>query len=267
MKDFRIYIPTYQRLGHQTTIQTLPRSILEKVWLVCRPEEAEQLSFLWHSQILVYDGKEDIGLKRQWILEQCPTEICYMMDDDMRFRRRVDRNNMENTSVIKSEPEYLHNAILEIVELCSPDVPMVGISPSFGQQNHRCEFEFNKRLFGNFALHKPTILSLPQKFSSLPLMEDFYVTLGILTSGRQNAMACHIIWDQARGSGANGGCTTFRTLEAQTEAAKRLVQEFPQFVKLRDKQTKGMGKTVDCTIQWKKAYQYGLTKRKASELL
>lgn len=267
MKTFKIYIPTYQRTDHQTTIQTLPKSLLEHTWLVCRPEEAEKLRLLWHPNVLVYDGVEHIGQKRQWILENCDTEVCYMMDDDMRFRRRVNREDMENSSVVKAEPEYIESSILEVVEMCDSDVPMVGICPSFGQQNWRKPFEYNKRLFGNFALHCETVLSLPQKFSDIPLMEDFWVILGILTSGRQNAMATHMCWDQARGSGAPGGCSSFRTTKAQEASARRLAEAFPQFVKLRKKSTKGMGDVIDCTIQWKRAYEYGCKFKQAQSLL
>jgi hypothetical protein len=68
-------------------------------------------------------------------------------------------------------------------------------------------------------------------------------------------------WNQ-RDSGATGGCSTYRTAEMQAEAARRLAELHPNFVKVVTKKSKdtstswkNMKERVDVIVYWRKALE------------
>jgi hypothetical protein len=62
--------------------------------------------------------------------------------------------------------------------------------------------------------------------------------------------------NQAEGSSADGGCSTYRTPELQAQAARLLAELHAPYVKVVEKETKtawGGGTRTDVMIQWKRA--------------
>jgi hypothetical protein len=87
-------------------------------------------------------------------------------------------------------------------------------------------------------------------------MEDFDVTLQLLRLGYANIVLAQWVHNQ-RGSGASGGCSTYRTMDMQAKAAKGLAKLHAPFVNVVYKQTShawGGQARQDVVIAWKKAY-------------
>jgi hypothetical protein len=88
-------------------------------------------------------------------------------------------------------------------------------------------------------------------------MEDFDIQLQLLRKGMPSISINTMVQNQ-RGSGLEGGCSTYRTVEIQEEAARTLQSYHPEFVSVVQKQTKsawGGGVRTDVVIQWRKAYE------------
>jgi hypothetical protein len=93
-------------------------------------------------------------------------------------------------------------------------------------------------------------------FGRVQVMEDFDVALRLLRAGYPNCILNHVAHNQ-KGSGAAGGCSTYRTPQVQAQAAHVLAALHPGYVKVVEKTTKtawGGGTRTDVNIQWKKAY-------------
>jgi hypothetical protein len=91
--------------------------------------------------------------------------------------------------------------------------------------------------------------------------EDFNMTLNLLRRGYKNLMLHRWVHNQAGGSGAVGGCNTYRKLEERDKTIYRLAELHPGLVQVVEKQTKtawGGQKRLDVVVQWKKAYERGV---------
>ena len=106
------------------------------------------------------------------------------------------------------------------------------------------------------VLHKEDI-----RYDAMPLMEDYYVTLSMFSRGYPNCVIVDWTWDQRGGSGAAGGCSTYRDAALQEVASMQLASKFPDHVKAVQKTTKtgweGMTTRWDVRVQWRKAAKDG----------
>jgi len=93
----------------------------------------------------------------------------------------------------------------------------------------------------------------------LPISEDYYVALQLLTQGYQNRVSLKYRINPGT-TQAKGGCSTQRTLEIHNKSLEQLREKFPQFVQLREKVAKSSGEwsgktKLAATISWKMAYK------------
>lgn len=237
-----IYVPTLGRVGRTPTME-MESSVPMR--LVCPPEERGLHDF----PHIVCD-KVGIGPVRQHILDNAKEDTIIMIDDDMMFFKRSDLWCEDFADLKKI---WSLDPIVEWIE--SRDELHGGVSARQGNQNVKVPHKIGR--VNNFHFFKREILG-EVDFTVLPVMEDFYVTLSLLTQGFPNAVVYDYCWNQ-RGSGAVGGCSGYRTLEMQAEAAFMLHDAFPDFVKVVDKKTKGSGifegTRKDVIIQWIKAWK------------
>jgi len=101
------------------------------------------------------------------------------------------------------------------------------------------------------------------RYDAVNLMEDFHVTLSLLERGIPNYII-HTWCYQESPPGTAGGCALYRTAENQREAALKIQELHPKFVKAVNRPARwGIGASMDVQIAWKKAYESGLmSKRK-----
>ena len=123
------------------------------------------------------------------------------------------------------------------------------------------EYRDAARMMNAYAYDTFALRRLPVKVGRTPVMEDFDLTLQLLRLGHPNRVDYRFCWNQ-RGSGAAGGCSSYRTAEMQSEAAKKLAELHAPYVKLVVKRSKdssaswsGMKERYDVNVQWRQAFE------------
>lgn len=255
----RIFIPTMGRLDKQRTLQSIPKSLLDNVSLVCPANEVKPLERN-HKVKAVACPAKGIAATRQWILDTCGTPVCTMIDDDQWFFKRIG-------STVKLEPmdpADVGDLLVEMEHLALV-YPMVGLSARQGNNHHEEEWiALNSRVHNHYALDVATLAKHDIRFDRMKLMEDFYVNLSLLTTGYETAKVINRCWNQSESNSA-GGCSGYRDAAMQKEASFFLAESFPGIVQVVEKKTKTGwfegGIRYDVRIQWKKAMELGKANR------
>lgn len=260
----RIYIPTYGRVDKQVTLNMLPGgALMRDVTLVVQkrdqPERYQSYVKGLGCSLLVLPPKiQTIGPTRDWIIANHDVNKygygIVMIDDDVHFdTRRKD----DPTKFLKSTDEDVKRVFAAIHKEINKGAVHVGVLAREGGNRVTQEKIYATRMMRVLAYNVAVLRKEKIKFSRIPVMEDFDVTLQLLRLGCANTVLCN--WVQGQGSSnAAGGCSTYRTPELQTRAAQQLQKLHPAFVKVVKKTTKaawGGGERTDVTIQWKKAYE------------
>lgn len=255
-----VYIPTLGRTTRQETARALKNAGIPYA-LVCRPDEAQKLSESHPVMVEPANLPPGIGYTRQFIMDNADGDKILMMDDDLAFARRGKRTD---------NPLYLtpctNEDIVAMINLIEDhlgeEYAMVGISSREGNNRKESEYNENTRIMRVFGLYKPSFVAAGCDFTSLKVMEDFDVTLTLLTHGFKN-IDINTFTNNQPGSNLDGGCKEYRTIETQGEAARTLAAKYPGLVVPVEKETKtswGGGTRTDVRIYWKKAYQRGIAK-------
>ncbi len=182
-----------------------------------------------------------------------------MMDDDIKF---YVRKSTEALNLRYTKPEEVGEA-LNWIEQSLDDHAHVSLSAREG--NNRVDAGERVALTVNNTRTLRVLAYRTEDFLAcehgrVPVMEDFDVNLQLLRKGLSNAVSFH--WAQGqRQTNEAGGCSTYRTHELHEEAARRLAELHPGFVKLRQKNNKSggvFGVRTEVTISWKSAFKDGV---------
>lgn len=266
----RIYIPTRGRVGlnRQVSLREFQQFSSHRPILVCPPSEAREHKRYW--PLVRACPAKGIGPTRQWILENSAADVVVMIDDDMRFSYRPDPKIVQLEKCTELDP---------LVSLITECVAKGFIHGGVGarQGNNRKDLSRRRQGFvedghlfvdcersNNFHFaSKKDVLALGARMDALPVMEDFHFTLFLITKGYPNRIIHDYVWNQ-EGSGAQGGCSIYRTPEVQSQGANGLKRAFPEFVRVVTKTSKDTSpawrefKTrEDVVIQWVKAARAG----------
>ena len=171
-----VYIPTLGREGRQITLESIPERWADRVFLVCPANEVHS----WPNRVDVPDWcVGNIGVTRQWILEQCSSPYVGQLDDDLTFHKR--------DSVNKSKRHRQEDCgeFLDLMEqwLQEGDV-FCGLSNSFMSQNKPEEYYYGKPSHCSFV-NRDYLSQHSIKYSDMRYFEDFHVPLSVLESGRR----------------------------------------------------------------------------------
>jgi len=254
--DLTVFVPTRGRTKFEhITLNELRRFTDVTPVVVCPPSEAlhyrhEQRVDVWASPV------EGIGPVRQWILEQSPTRGVLMLDDDLYFSHRPDPNYGGKLERVTD----LRPLLARVSDTLDAGFIHGGISARQGNQNIGYPHTDCIRVNNAHFFDRDAFAAQKTRFDALPVMEDFYVTLSLLTHGYPNRVIYEWCWSQ-RGSGFKGGCSLYRTPEVQATAAEALHMMFPDFVKVvektSDSQAGVMAARTDVNIAWLKAWERG----------
>lgn len=265
--EYRVVIPSAGRYERSLpTLELLPYNILKKTTLVVPYEELKKYRRSLGDFLNVVEIR---GLKKKGIAEARHYSIrtlaslkevdcIIMLDDDMYFYRRKDMsspslrvaNFVEITDMINTMARY---SMLKGYFAC-------GLSARQGNNRVNTPFVENTRMMNAYALNVSAINNEGVRFNEMTVMEDFYVTLSMLTRGYKNRVIYNYCWDQ-RGSNDSGGCSSYRTKAVQSRAAHKLAKIFPDFVTVVKKKSnwKNMKERYDVRVQWKKAFASSLS--------
>lgn len=250
-----IVIPSSGRATRQITLRALPESIRSKVHLCLYPCEVDAYAFNPGLRMVVDPEVQGIAQKRQWILDHTTDSKVVMLDDDLVF---ATRRSDSPTKFRASTDQDIQSMFIEI-GLLLDSYAMVGVSGREGANRNTERLLENTRLMRVLAYRADVLFDEDVSAADGNVMNDFYTVLSLLTRGRQVVNINWIVQNQ-HGSDTTGGCSAYRTSEAQTAAALVLQAKFPRFVKVVQKETKtawGGKPRTDVIIQWKKAYECG----------
>lgn len=253
-----IYIPTKGRV-FQETYDSLPQELKRRVIFVVDSSET-----CVHG-LRTPPSVKGIGPTRQWIAEQPGDNKFVMLDDDLVF---ATRRGDEPEKFRDSTPEEITD-LFNRVEHMLDSYAHIGVSTREGGNRDTDSFVFNTRLLRILGYRRDVLKDNGVRFDRLELMEDFDVTLQLLRLGYSNIRINWMVHNQ-RSSNAPGGCSTYRTLEKQSAAARGLAELHPQFVTVVTKQTKTAWngqERQDVRIQWKQAYESAPVKPREIALL
>lgn len=196
-----------------------------------------------------YDG---ISATRDWALQQSGDSKVLMLDDDLVFfaRRSDERDKFRDML-----PGEFSQMIRDIAEALDTN-PHVGVASREGGNRNTEDRAYNTRTLRLLAYDREYLNSRGITFMPMRVMEDFHVSLQILKSGADICVLNNWCHNQAEGSNAPGGCSSYRQMSTQAEAAHELARRHAPFVRVVQKKTKtawGGAERTDVVISWKKA--------------
>ncbi|MFO0448609.1 MAG: hypothetical protein ACK52I_08100 [Pseudomonadota bacterium] len=259
----QIFIPTYGRSGEQATLSNLlPTG--RKVTLVVQEREASK--YLAHSVLesvsvqVLPPEIQTISATRDYILKHATDDSILMLDDDLDFAvRRTD----DPTRFRSPETEDIKRMLNEVEELLTTS-PFVSIGAREGGNRNVEPYLYNTRMMRALGYRRDYLNAWKITFAPMELMEDFHVALQIMLVGGTCVVANKWVTNQRSGSGAKGGCSSYRTLEMHGDAARQLAALYPEYVTVVHKQTKtawGGQPRLDVRVAWKKAAAAGKASR------
>lgn len=269
-----IAIPSRGRHSKQVTLRNFKTLKMPNQPVLCVPEqEVERYRAYYPSSEIVAVPKshEGIARTREWIMMELTRRRgerhVLMLDDDMDFCYRpvVTEAKLETIATA----DRLQAMIDRLQKWLTDGFVHVGLSARQGNNNpfyddnknyglH--EYRDATRMMNAYAYDVEELAKLDVKLGRMQVMEDFDLTLQLLRLGFPNRVLFEYCWNQ-RGSGAQGGCSSYRTAEMQAASAHRLKEFHPDFVRITAKKNKegsgaweGMKERVDVTVDWRKAF-------------
>lgn len=249
----KIYIPTYKRVGNQITFDNLPKKWQEKTVLVVHPDEIHE----GYPTLKCPEQGNGIANVRKWIAEYAGKTRYGVLDDDLNYYYTAS-NKLIKPSNRKLDDEGFDEMFAAIDESMDKGYLHVACEVTWNIPVYEKDYYENTRITNNIFYDGSRLPIDDLDWTSIPLAEDYYVNLQLLTSGYKNKV---LLRYRTSGSATNseGGCSTYRTIEKHNESVLKLKEAFPNFVSLREKIQKNgpwKGKPkLAATIQWKKAYK------------
>lgn len=206
--------------------------------------------------------RDGIAATRQFIGLQAKDKFL-MLDDDLRF---FERPAMVTGScgVAKATPNiskwlFLVDGIgmrllLQEVERMLDKFAHVAVSARQNNNNLDLPYTLNHRPLRALAYRKKPFLTC--KHGRVQLMEDFDVTLQLMSKGYSNAVITSFAQDQYA-TQLPGGCSDYRDHASHETAVRQLAKLHDPFVTIRKKESVTnvsgeFGDRIEATIYWKK---------------
>lgn len=254
-----IYIPTYGREGNQITFDKLPDKWKEKSFLVVHPEEKHD----GYPTLRCDIQGTGIAPVRKWIAEHGHGKRYAVLDDDVEFVY-TRRDNEEGPSNKPLTNEQFDDMFNEMDLWMDEGYIHTACDVCWNPPTRNMDSKINSRITTNIFYDGSKLPIEKIDWLSLPIAEDYYVNLQLLTMGYQNKVSLKYRTNPSV-TQAKGGCSTFRTLDVHNNTMRELQKKFPEYVQLREKITKNSGEwsgkvRLAATISWKKAFESSKSK-------
>lgn len=259
----RIYIPTRARTAAwmQKTWDELSPELRERTNLVV--DHDERTCGLPNLIAATKKYPRNIGGIRTFIYDHhrktYPDDPFFvMLDDDLRFfMRRQD----DPTKFVRATHEEQITIFDDIERQLSAGFAQVSMLAREGANRITTKYMDNYRPLRVYAYDVRKLEQYKVRFDQCGTMDDFDVTLQLLTKGERNRVISYAIHNQP-GSNTPGGAAEYRTMDTHAQSAHKLKSRFPDFVTVVTKTTTtpnawgGMERT-DVRIAWKQAAKHG----------
>lgn len=263
-----IAVPSYNRsqyMMNQLTLHTLVKAGFKPTLFVRKSEEHTYSPIAREYDIPMILAEEyEISDKRNFIVSYahaCCFEKVYILDDDLRFSyRETAYDKLKN-----SGPEQVRDCVDALYTACNCEAPLVGARIRAFANNAQENWSVAQRIIFNQMVHVPTFRERGWSFKGPDMRTkgDLYCQLAILTSGCAT-LSCNLFaLDSSLSDEHAGGCGTFRTNAVRNADSEKLHALFPDFVQLKSKYDDQGEPYTDVTIYFKKAYEYGISRRES----
>jgi hypothetical protein len=265
-------IPSKGRASKQVTLQNFRKYAQSQMPILVVPHD-EQRTYRNNNYGVEVIGTPPhvvgISKTREWILTELAHErkVKYvgMIDDDMDFCYRPDPKAAPLLMITSSSK--MLDMLARMKSWLESGFVHVGLSARQGNNNpykneqgeeglH--EYRDATRMMNFYIYDTVKLKNIGVKMGRMEVMEDFDLTLQLLRKGFPNRVLYEYCWNQ-RGSGATGGCSTYRTGEMQAKAANTLADLHPDFVSIKYKKSKvgwkGLEERADVIVGWRKAFE------------
>jgi len=251
-----IYIPTFKRHDKQIFFESLPDRLKDKVIFVIQKQEEHLFS---DKNTLVVDNNIGIAKTREIIYKTAGKKRYLVVDDDVLLYRRNAKYFGKPSNMEGAKRPILDNEWNELLQRLNDQ----------HDSNHiLCGFKFsliiprrNQPIFNNSAIF--AIFSIDGEqlskiideidFNYVPIQEDIYFNLELLTRGYPNAIMEEFCYFQRYNK--PGGCSSFRTRQMEDDCAEKLNKKFPKYYKINYSKPRTAMDTLRTTVQYAKAYK------------
>ena len=266
-----IVMTTLNREDNQKALSQIPTQLHDKVHLYTREDRAPLLQANVPATITVRPLPQDtfgIAQTRQRAIDATPKGKVWVIDDLCKFLKRT---------IVNGKPQYqkvTEEDLLDLYNLISNHLDkftQVAISAHYG--NNRCLADHIAigRAYSTYGIRTDIMERANIRFDAMyrdnpahMQMEDFYITLDMLTKGYPNMVIYNYCFQYSHNHA--GGNSTHRTLTTHGDSARELHRRFPKFVRLVRKQgswgSQDMPDRIDINASWKKAYESSKTRKR-----
>jgi hypothetical protein len=259
-----VVVPSLGRPTRQPTVVTCNSFGLIPTLVVQPHEETlyrramQERQYTAHLLVLPKQIKT-IGPTRQYILDLAPLGKVVMLDDDLGFstRRADDKYTKADASEVRDALAAICRALdtYTHVGLASRQGVNYGLADatvgSDGERTQTCA-----RMQRVLGYHVRQVRKAKATFTRVEPLSDFDMTLQLLRAGHPNLVLFDWCQDEITGGfQAEGGCSTWRTLERLRKAQRVLTALHPEYISSIARTYTDRPKRIELRIQWKKAYQ------------
>ena len=254
-----VIVPTYGR-PQQDRQDTVKALVADGILPILVVQHREREAYRWYHGPLHILPPEitTIAPTRDYLIHNPVWENDHVvfLDDDLHFFARRDDDRTKFRDLRAGELRRM----LACIDGYLGVVPHVGIAPREGGNRNTQDVLYNTRIMRVLAYRRSYMRQHGITFAPMEVMEDFHVSLQMLKRGADIVVLNNWCNNQAHGSNAAGGCSTYRTPELHARAAETLARLHAPYVKVVSKETKtawGGGTRTDVVIQWKQARNHG----------
>lgn len=246
----QVVIPSYKRAGRVTALNSFPSDY--KPHIVVRREEEEEYKKHYSdiAVIVPIDGVFDIASTRRKITEIYAGQRILMVDDDTTIHSTVECEKYRRAGPLAKDSIY---ELFEIIETAMnkgflhgyvryPIFPIAAKSPNFLENSYG---------FTNCWLDLTKLTPDDVGYGVIKICEDAYAYLSLIKKGYNNLSVTKFMVKSGKGN-AEGGCSDFRTVKNHNESLEKLVADFPEYVKWKERKSSlnlGEGEVKVVTIR------------------
>lgn len=260
-----IYIPTYQR-PVVVTYEELPDRLKNRCFLVIAKKQRPFLEKKYPFARLQHCPVQGQGAAKvkQWIYERCTTQVCIILDDDLKFKEANWEDGKKRFR--KANEDQLLNAFASLQDQCvTSDTAFASFSTPFF--NTTCDrWKENQRMVMSFFINVATCRKIGAKFSGIPTMEDVKFSMECYTAGYKSQTLMDVaVVDCSKPQSGGEWCIPGSRKVAHEAAVDYLLSRWPRFVRerimLSAEHLATMGTQREIVFRRKAAYAYGTALR------
>lgn len=249
--DVRVVITTLGRPDKQPTLEYLLEAKIQPELIVQRHERNTYRKKWKHVPVVALPSPvTKLHDTRQWLLENTKQRYLIILDDDLRFATRIDREG----HYAASTPRQIRDMFRALVRTLKTHAH-ASIASRQGAGFQRSRYLECTRMQRILAYDLRKVRRARAIFNRVNPLSDFDMTLQLLEKGYANRVLYEWVQDEVGGFGAPGGCSIWRTPKRLRKAQRRLRRlHGHEIVTIQKRVFANKPARTEVRIAWKKAY-------------